>query len=253
MDKCLRGHFINLLPTALTLSTYYRRNVISGACGTVSSTSILKTVYPNLSGGTIGVNQSINYGSIPAPFTSISLPSGGNGSYTYQWQTSIDNITWTNINGATATQYSSGTLTSDTYFRRTAINICGNAYSNTVTINDGLHANANKDENYIYTVVPNEEAQDLTSLFELPQNLLRQNIVYYDGLGRPKQNNAIFAGPSFEDIITPIIYDGYGREAVKYLPYPGAEGNSGNYVENPVSDIRRYIIQDYSLLNQHMQ
>ena len=93
---------VGYAPPALTASTYYRRNVTSGTCGTVNSASILITVYGNLTAGTIGTAQTICYNTIPAPLTELTAPAGGPGGYTYQWQDSPDNITFTNIGGATA-------------------------------------------------------------------------------------------------------------------------------------------------------
>ncbi len=69
--------------------------------------------------GSIGSAQSICYNTVPAPLTQITAPSGGTGTYTYQWQSSPDRSNWTNINGATSSGYSPPTLLASTYFRRT--------------------------------------------------------------------------------------------------------------------------------------
>ncbi|WP_206736036.1 DUF6443 domain-containing protein, partial [Aequorivita sp. KMM 9714] len=49
-----------------------------------------------------------------------------------------------------------------------------------------------------------------------------ENIVYYDGLGRPKQSISIRAGGNREDLVTPILYDPLGRQPKDYLPLPVA-------------------------------
>ncbi len=67
--------------------------------------------------GTISANQFICNGTVPAAFT-ITAPSGGTPSYNYQWQSSPDGITWTNINTATNTNYSVPSLTATTWYRR---------------------------------------------------------------------------------------------------------------------------------------
>ncbi|MDR1257694.1 MAG: hypothetical protein LBK65_00215 [Tannerellaceae bacterium] len=122
-------------PGALTASTYYRRNVTSGTCGTVSSGSILITVYPNLTAGAIGTVQSICYGATPATLTQTSAAGGGTGSYTYQWQSSIDNSAWTNITDAKSATYSPGALTASTYYRRNVTSgTCGTVSSASVLI-----------------------------------------------------------------------------------------------------------------------
>src|SRR5690554_206314 len=56
--------------------------------------------------------------------------------------------------------------------------------------------------------------------FTVPDDSKIESIVYYDGLGRPKQSVAIRAGGNREDLITPIIYDPLGRQPKDYLPLP---------------------------------
>ena len=122
-------------PPALTASTYYRRQVTSGTCGTVNSTSVLITVYGNLTPGTIGTSQSICYNTVPAALTQLTAPSGGPGGYTYQWQSSPDNSTWSDISGATAVGYTPPALTASTYYRRQVTSgTCGTVSSASILI-----------------------------------------------------------------------------------------------------------------------
>ncbi|MCJ7448576.1 MAG: hypothetical protein MUO72_12880, partial [Bacteroidales bacterium] len=122
-------------PPALTASTYYRRQVTSGTCGTVSSASVLITVYGNLTPGTIGTAQSICYNATPAALTELTAPTGGPGGYTYQWQSSPDNSTWTSIGGATGVGYAPPALTNSTYYRRQVTSgTCGTVSSASVLI-----------------------------------------------------------------------------------------------------------------------
>jgi hypothetical protein len=132
-------------PGTLTGSTYFRRAVTSGSCGTVYSASVLITVYPNLTAGAIGSAQTICYNTAPAGLTQTTAPAGGTGSYTYQWQSSTDNSNWGNISGATSATYSPGTLTASTYFRRSVTSgSCGTMYSASVliTVNPLVTVNA---------------------------------------------------------------------------------------------------------------
>ncbi|RAI77468.1 hypothetical protein HMF3257_30775 [Spirosoma telluris] len=48
-----------------------------------------------------------------------------------------------------------------------------------------------------------------------------QTISYFDGLGRPSQKVSVgtAGGSSAGDVIAPIVYDAFGREPQKYLPY----------------------------------
>lgn len=122
-------------PGALTATTYYRRQVTSGSCGTVNSASLMITVYGNLTPGSIGSAQSICFNTIPAGLTQITPPTGGTGTYTYQWQSSPDNSTWTSIAGATLSAYSPGALTTTIYYRRQVTSgACGTANSASVLI-----------------------------------------------------------------------------------------------------------------------
>jgi subtilisin-like proprotein convertase family protein len=121
-------------PNGLT-SIKYIRVKVTDACGTVTYANVITlNVYAALSGGTIASAQTICSGSIPATISSSVAASGGTGATTYQWQSSPDGITWTNIPGATGATYSPASLSSTTYYRRVATNTCGSANSNSIII-----------------------------------------------------------------------------------------------------------------------
>ena len=86
--------------------------------------------------GSIATDQSICYNSTPDSLTGIA-PTGGNTPYTYQWQSSTDNVTFTDISGATLLGYQPGVLTDTTYYRQkqTSADGCGWFYTDTATIN----------------------------------------------------------------------------------------------------------------------
>lgn len=46
-----------------------------------------------------------------------------------------------------------------------------------------------------------------------------QTVTYFDGLGRPIQQNANAQSSSGKDIVTHIEYDAFGRQSMEYLPY----------------------------------
>ena len=97
--------------------------------------AVTVTEYTTLTAGSIGTAQSICYNTVPAQLTELTAPSGGNGTYTYQWQSSANNSTWTDISGATLSTYSPPALTASTYFRRTVISgILPPVYSASVRI-----------------------------------------------------------------------------------------------------------------------
>ncbi len=89
-----------------------------------------------LQGGTISANQS-NCGSfIPALLNNVNSAFGGSLlNITYQWQQSPNNVTFTDISGATSATYQPASVASDIYFRRKASNANNEtAFSNTVFI-----------------------------------------------------------------------------------------------------------------------
>jgi RHS repeat-associated protein len=70
-----------------------------------------------------------------------------------------------------------------------------------------------------------------------------ETVQYFDGLGRPKQVVNIKASPQGKDVVTPILYDGFGRPVRDYLPVPqqgtqnGAIYTQGSgLVDFPVGD-----------------
>lgn len=86
--------------------------------------------------GAIGSNQTICYNTAPATLTSTTAASGGDGlTYDYQWQSSTNNATWSDIGGATNATYTPGALTANTYFRREITSgVCGTAETSSVLV-----------------------------------------------------------------------------------------------------------------------
>ena len=66
---------------------------------------VVLTIYPVITNNTVAATQAICYNTAPAGLTGTA-PAGGTGIYGYQWQSSADNVTFNNIGGATAANYS---------------------------------------------------------------------------------------------------------------------------------------------------
>lgn len=102
-----------------------------------SPVTVTISIAPTVTSGTIAANQTICSGGDPAAFTQTVAATGSN--LTYQWQSSTDNITFTNITGATSVTYDAGTLTQTTWFRRITISTVNGkecyATSNTIQVN----------------------------------------------------------------------------------------------------------------------
>ena len=97
------------------------------------------TIRGALNPGTISNKQTICHGETAALLTGT-LPTGGNGIYTYQWQTQANCIgLWTDATGSsTSADYQPGVLTQNTCFRRKVVSDCGTAYSKPVTLTSDL-------------------------------------------------------------------------------------------------------------------
>lgn len=104
-------------PGVLTNQAYFRRVVASGVCLPTTSTFVAVQVDPVIINNTIGTAQTICPGFSPVAFTG-SIPAGGLGVYSYSWESSSDNSSWTAIPSGTTQTYSEGTLLSSAYYRR---------------------------------------------------------------------------------------------------------------------------------------
>jgi RHS repeat-associated protein len=224
------------LPPALTATTYYHVSVTSNGAVAVSNMATI-TVNPQVFGGAITPGYiTINTGTSPGAINTASPASGGgcSGSYTYQWQSSTDGVSFSNISGATALSYIPGSLSAGTWYRR-QVNCSGDLeYSNTcqVTISSGT-----PDMNFVRVrsilkagVTDSATAAGLTS-----PNDVSQSTQYFDGLSRVVQTVGMQQTPLQKDIVSFDVYDNYGREADKYLPYP-ATTSDGNYKVTAQSD-----------------
>jgi RHS repeat-associated protein len=85
--------------------------------------------------------------------------------------------------------------------------------------------------NYVRTRVPRKAISTNAKLDALTptKDSVMTTIQYVDGLGRPLQTVMQKASPSGYDIIQPIEYDAYGREAMRYLPYQTTNTSYGSY------------------------
>jgi RHS repeat-associated protein len=119
------------------------------------------------------------------------------------------------------------------YYRVRAINASGASGNSNVIVADNLN------KNYIRSIVVN--APGKTSLAQVESATVNERTTtygFFDGLGRPVQSVTMQATPLLKDIVQPIVYDAFGREAKKYLPFVnGTDGwfkqvtfdASGNY------------------------
>lgn len=82
-------------------------------------------------------------------------------------------------------------------------------------------------QNYVFTRIyqePLSSPEQVTSVEEVIEH-----VTYYDGLGRPMQQVAIRAAGDGSDLVTPIVYDAYGRQTRNYLAAPVDDGSPGSF------------------------
>lgn len=108
----------------------------STACTSPSRRTVIVTVTPNIGNNTISANQTICSGGTATSLTGTS-PTGGSGTYTYQWERSEDGVNFSSIAGANNASYAPGSLTISTWFRRkvkSATGSCPEHVSNAVKV-----------------------------------------------------------------------------------------------------------------------
>ncbi len=113
------------VPAGLTTTRQYRRVPVSllnsVSCEGTPTATVQVTVQSVPTNGSIGSDQTICNGGDPALFTSGGAGTG-DGSITYQWQSSVSPFSsWNDIGSATNATYDHGTLTVTTQFRRQTV------------------------------------------------------------------------------------------------------------------------------------
>ena len=120
-------------PGKLIQTTWYRRIVnitVNGRICTATTAPVIIEVLDDIIPPVVAASQGICYNTIP---TALSFTSTGN--FNYQWQSSTDNINFSDIPGQTGTTYQPGVLTNTRYYRiKTSLANCDPEYSNTVEI-----------------------------------------------------------------------------------------------------------------------
>ena len=96
------------------------------------------TVMPAISPPVISADQTICYNGVPIPLNATQASGGSGPGYSYQWQGSIDGVSWTDIDGAQSLSFSPPVLTASTLYRISATDEgplrCGTVFSYPVTI-----------------------------------------------------------------------------------------------------------------------
>ena len=105
--------------------------------------------------------------------------------------------------------------------------ICGGTVAQTTT------------ENYIKTTTYRAPSTGV-----ITENDTLVSISYFDGLGRPKQNVAVKAGGQQQDIVTPVVYDEFGRQTRQYLPFAATTQNGDIHLD-PITQLEAFYNTKY--------
>jgi gliding motility-associated-like protein len=107
-------------PPIINTNTYYQlttTTTLNGNTCSAATSPILITIV-TLTPGSIATNQTICIGGDPTAFTSVAATANNGASISYQWQSSLDNVTWNNIIGANAATYDPPVLNDTIWYRR---------------------------------------------------------------------------------------------------------------------------------------
>ncbi|SFD51502.1 RHS repeat-associated core domain-containing protein [Chitinophaga sp. CF118] len=94
--------------------------------------------------------------------------------------------------------------------------------------------------NFVRTWEPSMPTSDTNTVVATSRTVaeVRQSTQYVDGLGRPLQTVNKGISPSGKDVVSAFVYDAYGREQLKYLPYVPQTGNTndGKFKTDPFNN-----------------
>ncbi len=233
----------NLTLTAQTQTKYYRRRT---TCSSEIQYTGSVQVIVAFNVGCLNGSQSIQPGGAVTALTISNLGGGTCGAYSYQWELSTDEITWTIISGATANSYTPSSPAKTTYYRVKISCAAESGYTNPVSIKvkaavttiipDGSAASASQtavampsyaagtdanNMNYIRvrTFVKPGITSITTADAQTDKYDVSQATEYFDGLGRSIQTVIKNSTPGGKDMISTTWYDEFGRVAQKYMPY----------------------------------
>ena len=212
------------------------------------TSSVTVIVYPQLLCFINPLVQTISYNTTPATLTST--VSGGNGSFTYQWQSSSDNHTWTS--GPTTSTYSPGAVTSSKYYRLIVTSNGANDTSSTASITvmsgtgngiaDQLHIDSIPLVNN--TVRTDSFTVDGYSLFHTIKNVLALKIV--------EETNKYIPGDFTADVVCKVVYGHSSNDTtnkidsirlnVSYTKNGGNKYNAINYISFSNAEFTRITV-----------
>ncbi|MBS9461419.1 hypothetical protein KIM67_03285, partial [Flagellimonas sp. 389] len=102
------------------------------------------------------------------------------------------------------------------------------------------------DENYVYVRKFQIRVNTLSNSSQIKNSSdVIEEITYYDGLGRGKQNVLAMGNPDGKDLVTYMEYDAIGRVEKEYLPY-AADGSVGHMRSTSKTDTHGFYTEKYN-------
>jgi gliding motility-associated-like protein len=178
---------------ALTASTTYYLEAVQGNGCRSSRQAVLVTVNQSITDNTISSSQTICIGDRPTDLTG-SFPNGGNGVFSFQWESSTTGANYKEIAGATGQSYTPDeVLTQTTWYRRKVLTnaSCAEQISNAVKIE----------------LIPQPTAPTVSHAAICPGNRVTLEAIAMAGLlvewyDAPEGGNLLFTGSSYR---TPVL------------------------------------------------
>ncbi|MEJ1239602.1 DUF6695 family protein [Chryseolinea sp. T2] len=207
---------------------YYRVRAVNGAGSSVSSTNTTVSTLLNPPVATkataITSTSFVANWNAATNATSYRVDVSSNSEFTTFFST-YNNVT---VSGTSTTI--SGLIPKKTYYYRVrAVN------ATRTSVNSNTVIAVELDQNYVRTIdvtVPGKNTLALVESATVSERMTSMNFI--DGLGRTMQSVIHQGSPGSLDVVQPIVYDLFGREAKKYLPY--ADENTGWYKGNAMRD-----------------
>jgi RHS repeat-associated protein len=233
-------------PLGLTQTTWYRVVVTSNGVSGISNPAVVN-VFPPLKGGAVSpaTQPTIDYGSAANRLSLVGV-TGGSGTYSYQWQQANNNsfLNAVNIPGANGPVYTPVNCTATAWYRVRVYSSGVTAYSGSAVVNvysgpvDVQNLNYIRIRSFERPGITNTQSADgIATVAEV-----KQSTDYFDGLGRKMQTvvkQASKNNNAFVDMVAPVVYDEFGREAIKWLPFASATSD-GNFKSTPVKEINDF-------------
>ncbi|MCO5946269.1 gliding motility-associated C-terminal domain-containing protein [Mucilaginibacter flavidus] len=107
-------------PPTVTVTTIYQRIVTSGTCTPAKKSNTVKvTILNAITNNMLFSPATTSFCIKSTPFIiNGNIPNGGTGTFKYQWQSSPDGVTFTDITGAISQDYHGPVINTTTYYRR---------------------------------------------------------------------------------------------------------------------------------------